>query len=73
MQCNMSDFYVLDVLNITSQVHNSEVPLINTGIAWPSDKDRKFQNPPAPSGLEAGKCIEVASTCNKNDKIAKFT
>jgi hypothetical protein len=23
-----------------------EVPLLNTGIAWPSDKKIKFQNPP---------------------------
>uniref|UniRef100_A0A1B6EAH3 Uncharacterized protein n=1 Tax=Clastoptera arizonana TaxID=38151 RepID=A0A1B6EAH3_9HEMI len=36
-----------DVLSITSDaLNNQPVPLINTGIAWPSDKQFKFKNPP---------------------------
>ncbi|KAF4517287.1 hypothetical protein B566_EDAN008621 [Ephemera danica] len=42
-----------DTLTIYSHEHNSAVPLLNTGIAWPSDKERKFQNPPSPDGLQA--------------------
>ncbi|KAF4533273.1 hypothetical protein B566_EDAN010508 [Ephemera danica] len=43
------------VLTIYSHEHNSLVPLLNTNIAWPSDKERKFENPPDPNdlGLEA--------------------
>ncbi|KAG8226237.1 hypothetical protein J437_LFUL006339 [Ladona fulva] len=35
-----------DVLTIYSNVHFAEVPLLRTGIAWPSDKEIKFRNPP---------------------------
>lgn len=34
-----------DVLTIYSNVHEAEVPLLRTGIAWPSDKEIKFRNP----------------------------
>lgn len=34
-----------DTLTLTSREHG-DVPLLNTGIAWPSDKNIKFRNPP---------------------------
>jgi hypothetical protein len=34
-----------DELKLHSDVLNKEVPLLNTGIAWPSDKEMKFRNP----------------------------
>ncbi|KAJ8682069.1 hypothetical protein QAD02_017861 [Eretmocerus hayati] len=34
-----------DQLSLYSHVHNREVPLLNTGIAWPTDKSIKFKNP----------------------------
>nr|CAD7404004.1 unnamed protein product [Timema poppensis] len=35
-----------DNLTIYSNLKNEEVPLLKTGIAWPSDKQIKFRNPP---------------------------
>lgn len=35
-----------DVLTITALKDETTVPLIRTGIAWPSDKSIKFKNPP---------------------------
>ncbi len=34
-----------DTLTIISD-SDGKVPLLNTGIAWPSDKEIKFRNPP---------------------------
>lgn len=34
-----------DTLEIMSQQHKAMVPLLNTGIAWPSDSNIKFRNP----------------------------
>lgn len=34
-----------DELQLYSEKHNRTVPLIKTGIAWPSDKNIKFKNP----------------------------
>lgn len=34
-----------DELTLYSYTHKCDVPLINTGIAWPSDKNIKFRNP----------------------------
>ncbi|XP_053971044.1 cell cycle control protein 50A isoform X2 [Hylaeus anthracinus] len=34
-----------DELELYSKKHNGPVPLIKTGIAWPSDKNIKFRNP----------------------------
>lgn len=34
-----------DELTLYSSKHNTPVPLLKTGIAWPSDKDIKFKNP----------------------------
>lgn len=34
-----------DELTLHSYVHKRDVPLIKTGIAWPSDKNIKFRNP----------------------------
>ncbi|XP_076760568.1 cell cycle control protein 50A isoform X1 [Xylocopa sonorina] len=34
-----------DELKIYSVKHSSDVPLLKTGIAWPSDKNIKFKNP----------------------------
>ncbi|XP_020291163.1 cell cycle control protein 50A isoform X2 [Pseudomyrmex gracilis] len=34
-----------DELTLFSIKHNKSVPLLNTGIAWPSDKTIKFRNP----------------------------
>ncbi|XP_046681147.1 cell cycle control protein 50A isoform X2 [Homalodisca vitripennis] len=39
-----------DVLTIFSQEINNNVPLLRTDIAWPSDKEVKFRNPPIPAG-----------------------
>ncbi|XP_003424610.1 cell cycle control protein 50A isoform X2 [Nasonia vitripennis] len=35
-----------DELSLYSHKHGSPVPLLRTGIAWPSDKNIKFKNPP---------------------------
>lgn len=35
-----------DELTLYSHSHNQDVPLLRTGIAWPSDKSMKFKNPP---------------------------
>lgn len=35
-----------DELSLYSHSHGSPVPLLRTGIAWPSDKNIKFKNPP---------------------------
>lgn len=35
-----------DELKLFSERLTTEVPLLNTGIAWPSDKNIKFRNPP---------------------------
>lgn len=35
-----------DELTLFSHKHNKPVPLLRTGIAWPSDKNIKFKNPP---------------------------
>ncbi|XP_017887901.1 cell cycle control protein 50A isoform X1 [Ceratina calcarata] len=34
-----------DSLELYSEKHNGSVPLLKTGIAWPSDKNIKFRNP----------------------------
>ncbi|XP_066591380.1 cell cycle control protein 50A isoform X2 [Prorops nasuta] len=34
-----------DELSLYSVQHNKDVPLLKTGIAWPSDKNIKFRNP----------------------------
>lgn len=34
-----------DELTLSSVKHGKDVPLLNTGIAWPSDKNIKFRNP----------------------------
>ncbi|XP_018337922.1 PREDICTED: cell cycle control protein 50A isoform X1 [Trachymyrmex septentrionalis] len=34
-----------DELTLYSAKHNGQVPLLRTGIAWPSDKNIKFRNP----------------------------
>jgi LEM3 (ligand-effect modulator 3) family / CDC50 family len=34
-----------DKLDLKSLVHNTNVPVLNTGIAWPSDKNIRFRNP----------------------------
>ncbi|XP_047099588.1 cell cycle control protein 50A [Schistocerca piceifrons] len=40
-----------DKLTILShRMDNQEVPMLRKGIAWPSDKQIKFRNPPAPNG-----------------------
>lgn len=39
-----------DELKIYSYKHKKDVPLLKTGIAWPTDKERKFQNPPIQDG-----------------------
>nr|XP_018908337.1 PREDICTED: cell cycle control protein 50A [Bemisia tabaci] len=35
-----------DELSLFSKTLNASVPLLRTGIAWPSDKEYKFKNPP---------------------------
>lgn len=45
-----------DSLSITSE-SNGVVPVLRTGIAWPSDKEIKFRNPP---NLKEGELIHVA-------------
>jgi hypothetical protein len=43
---------VIDELSIEfieSKNHKVPVPLLKTGIAWPSDKEIKFRNPPGNS------------------------
>ncbi|XP_058805431.1 cell cycle control protein 50A isoform X2 [Phymastichus coffea] len=35
-----------DDLSLFSHKHKKDVPLLRTGIAWPSDKNIKFKNPP---------------------------
>lgn len=44
---------VLDTLTVESQDLNKDVPVLRTGIAWTSDKEIKFRNPPG--DLETGK------------------
>lgn len=39
-----------DELTIYSQGLVKDVPLLRTGIAWPSDKDVKFRNPSLSTG-----------------------
>jgi len=39
-----------DVLTLTSKEQSKAVPLLRTDIAWPSDKQVKFRNPPIPAG-----------------------
>lgn len=38
--------FILDVLSL--KYNDKNVPLLRTGIAWPSDKNIKYQNPPGP-------------------------
>ena len=38
-----------DVLTLYSMKYQREVPLLRTGIAWASDKEIKFKNPPGAS------------------------
>jgi hypothetical protein len=45
-------FVITDELSIEfidSKNHKMPVPLLKTGIAWPSDKEIKFRNPPGNS------------------------
>lgn len=45
-------FVITDELSIEfidSKNHKMPVPLLKTGIAWPSDKEIKFRNPPGSS------------------------
>ena len=44
MQVGCSHFEFSDTLSLTSEKYG-EVNLLNTGIAWPSDKRMKFKNP----------------------------
>lgn len=44
LMLNFSRFF-LDNLAIFSQITQERVPLLRTGIAWPSDKQIKFKNP----------------------------
>lgn len=46
-----------DELEIYSYQHNRTVPVLRTGIAWPSDKEIKFRNPPGDlrEGMSAAK------------------
>lgn len=43
-----------------------EVPLLNTGIAWPSDKKIKFQNPPGNNLSQAFKAYAKPDSWKKN-------
>lgn len=44
-----------DELELFSKVHQLQVPVSRTGIAWPSDKQIKFRNPPGSSLKEGAK------------------
>ncbi|XP_026683983.1 cell cycle control protein 50C [Diaphorina citri] len=45
---------------------NKEVPVLRTGIAWPSDKAVKFHNPPGPDLKEAFKNFAKPTDWKKN-------
>ena len=55
-----------DDLSIYSPQHGRDVPLLRTGIAWPSDKEIKFKNPPGPNLREAFKGFEKPKNWKKN-------
>lgn len=46
-------------MNKQNNKDDNEVPLLRTGIAWPSDKNIKFRNPPAPAGCKEN-CVKAA-------------
>lgn len=50
-------FEFIDELKLHSEVLGKEVPLLNTGIAWPSDKEMKFRNPEG--NLTEGNLIQL--------------
>lgn len=39
-------YFFLDTLTLLKSDAKTPVPVLNTGIAWPSDKQMKFKNPP---------------------------
>ena len=46
----------IDTLRLYKSDGITEVPVLNTGIAWPSDKTMKFRNPPnSNNNLSEGK------------------
>jgi len=52
LMCN--SIFLLDTLTLKREDGNL-VPVLNTGIAWPSDKQMKFRNPPnSQSNLSEG-------------------
>lgn len=42
----MYQYLVIFPDSLTLKYNDKNVPLLKTGIAWPSDKKIKFQNPP---------------------------
>lgn len=44
-----------ELILLSARHDNKKVPLLNTGIAWPSDKNIKFRNPPGDNLKEAFK------------------
>ncbi|XP_023709870.1 cell cycle control protein 50A isoform X2 [Cryptotermes secundus] len=56
----------LSIEFIESKNHKVSVPLLKTGIAWPSDKEIKFRNPPGNSLSQAFKGYAKPDSWKKN-------
>uniref|UniRef100_A0A8D8LME6 Cell cycle control protein 50A n=1 Tax=Cacopsylla melanoneura TaxID=428564 RepID=A0A8D8LME6_9HEMI len=55
-----------DSFKIFSVNNSKEVPVLRTGIAWPSDREVKFHNPPGPDLKEAFKSFAKPHDWRKN-------
>lgn len=56
-----------DELKLHSVVMGKDVPLLNTGIAWPSDKEMKFRNPEG--NLTDGTLLTVLKRLNSHNNM----
>lgn len=63
-------FTFLDTLTVRPQDSDKNVPVLRTGIAWTSDKEIKFRNPPG--DLKTGKVLFIYLCYTFSGKIYVF-